>query len=144
MSAPSDVPGVTPPSLVLTSTDKGGLVVVMTALAMCFVLVAFLIRMYVRMSVSGYQLDDFVLTLATVKSWDYQSAIRSKLTFKPDYILCPILGRDPSSPQRIRKKYGAHRAISDFTDAKGKEAKVKRIAMQCNASLENSFNLTNK
>ena len=91
MSAPSNVPGVTPPSLVVTSTDKGGLVVVMTALAMCFVLVAFLIRLYVRMSVSGYRLDDFVLTLATVQSprlseplgFDTDSRIRSRRVSNP-------------------------------------------------------------
>lgn len=70
MTTPSDVAGVSPPSLVVTSTDKSGLIVVMTALAMSFIVVAFLIRLYVRMSVSGYRLDDFVLTLATVQSWD--------------------------------------------------------------------------
>lgn len=68
MAEPSDVPSVSPPLSLVSPTDKGGLVVVLTALAMCFVLVAFVIRLYVRMAVSGFRLDDAVLTLASVQS----------------------------------------------------------------------------
>lgn len=68
MAEPSDVPSVSPPLSLVSPTDKGGLIVVMTALAMCFVLVAFVIRLYVRMAVSGFRLDDAVLTLASVQS----------------------------------------------------------------------------
>lgn len=66
MAEPSDVPRVDPPLSFVSPTDKGGLIVVLTALAMCFVLVAFVIRLYVRMAISGFRLDDFVLTVASV------------------------------------------------------------------------------
>lgn len=67
MAEPSDVPRLAPPLSLVSPTDKGGLIVVLTALAMCFVLVAFVIRLYVRMAVSGFRLDDCVLTVASVQ-----------------------------------------------------------------------------
>lgn len=57
---------VSAPLLVVASNDKGGFVVVITALAMCFVLVAFGIRMYVRMAISGFRLDDLILAITSV------------------------------------------------------------------------------
>lgn len=70
MTAPSSLPGVAPPLFSVSDTNKGGLIVIITALTLCFVLVAFLIRMYVRMAISGFRLDDCVLTAATVLSPD--------------------------------------------------------------------------
>lgn len=61
--APSSV---SPPLLVVASNNKGGFIAVITALAMCFVLVAFGIRMYVRMAISGFRLDDLVLAITSV------------------------------------------------------------------------------
>lgn len=68
MAEPSDVPNLVPPLSLVSPTNKSGLIVVLTALAMCFVLVAFGIRLYVRMAVSGFRLDDCVLTVASVQS----------------------------------------------------------------------------
>lgn len=64
--APSQTSSVSAPLLVVASNDKGGFVVVITALAMCFVLVAFGIRMYVRMAISGFRLDDLILAITSV------------------------------------------------------------------------------
>lgn len=64
--APSQPPSVSAPLLVVASNNKGGFVAVITALAMCFVLVAFGIRMYVRMAISGLRLDDLVLAITSV------------------------------------------------------------------------------
>lgn len=63
--APSQ-PSVSAPLLVVASDNKGGFVAVITALAMCFVLVAFGIRMYVRMAISGLRFDDLVLAITSV------------------------------------------------------------------------------
>ena len=68
MAESSNLTSVSPPLSLVSPTNKGGLIVVLTALAMCFVLVAFVIRLYVRMAVSGFRLDDAVLTLASVRS----------------------------------------------------------------------------
>lgn len=57
---------VSAPLLVVASNNKGGFVAVITALAMCFVLVAFGIRMYVRMAISRFRLDDLVLAITSV------------------------------------------------------------------------------
>lgn len=75
MAEPSDVPRLAPPLSLVSPTDKGGLIVVLTALAMCFVLVAFVIRLYVRMAVSGFRLDDCVLTVASVVSCIQSSVV---------------------------------------------------------------------
>lgn len=64
--APSRASSVSAPLLVVASDNKGGFVAVITALAMCFVLVAFGIRLYVRMAISGFRLDDLVLAITSV------------------------------------------------------------------------------
>lgn len=64
--APSLPSSVSAPLLVVASDNKGGFVAIITALAMCFVLVAFGIRMYVRMAVSGFRLDDLILAVTSV------------------------------------------------------------------------------
>lgn len=64
--APSQPSSVSAPLLVVASDNKGGFVAIITALAMCFVLVAFGIRMYVRMAVSGLRLDDLILAITSV------------------------------------------------------------------------------
>lgn len=64
--APSQQSSVSVPLLVVASDNKGGFVAIITALAMCFVLVAFGIRMYVRMTVSGFRLDDLILAITSV------------------------------------------------------------------------------
>lgn len=64
--APSEPSSVSAPLLVVASDNKGGFVAVIAALAMCFVLVAYGIRMYVRMAISGFRMDDLVLSITSV------------------------------------------------------------------------------
>ena len=61
-------PGVSAPPLVITDTDKRGVIVVVTIVTLAFLLVAFLTRIWVRLRVSGpWSYDDTTLTVATVR-----------------------------------------------------------------------------
>lgn len=60
---------VSDPPLVITDTDKRGAVVVVAVVTLSFLLVAFLLRIYVRLRVSGpWSYDDTTLSIATVCS----------------------------------------------------------------------------
>lgn len=60
-------PGVSAPPLVITDTDKRGVIVVVTIVTLAFLLVAFLTRIWVRLRVSGpWSYDDTTLTVATI------------------------------------------------------------------------------
>jgi hypothetical protein len=67
-SAPSATatPGVNAPLASITKENEGGLIAVITALALTFVLVSFIIRAYIRHSKGPWKRDDHVFTAVTV------------------------------------------------------------------------------
>lgn len=58
-------PDIHPPFAVITRDDQGGLIVVMAALAASFVLVAVLLRLYLRIAAPSWNVDDFVFLFGT-------------------------------------------------------------------------------
>lgn len=65
-STPSFLPGISPPLAGITTTDQSGLIAIVTALALSFALISFLIRLYVRFKNGPIQQDDGVLTVSVV------------------------------------------------------------------------------
>ena len=65
--APTTLPGISPPLGLITATDQRGLAAIVTALALSFALISFLIRVYVRIKNGPIQQDDIVLTLSVVQ-----------------------------------------------------------------------------
>jgi hypothetical protein len=57
---------VQPPLSFISKQDQGGLVAVITALALTFVLVSFFIRVYIRYSHGPWKPDDYIFTAVTV------------------------------------------------------------------------------
>src|SRR5437764_8104902 len=57
---------VQPPLSFISKADHAGLVAVITALALSFVLVSFLIRVYIRYSTGPWKPDDHIFTAVTV------------------------------------------------------------------------------
>ena len=51
---------------VITATNQSGLILILTALSLSFVLVSFAIRIYIRVPQRLWKWDDNVLTAATV------------------------------------------------------------------------------
>jgi hypothetical protein len=59
--------GVSPPPLVITDSDKRGVIVVVGIVTLSFLIISYLTRVYVRLRVSGpWSFDDSTLTAATV------------------------------------------------------------------------------
>lgn len=57
------------PLALITDSDRKGLVVVVAAITLSFLLACYLTRVYVRLRVSGpWSHDDSILSLATVRS----------------------------------------------------------------------------
>jgi hypothetical protein len=57
---------VIPPPYFITPTDRRGLVVVMTALVLAFVWTSLVIRLYLRVKLKEWKIDDSFLVAATV------------------------------------------------------------------------------
>lgn len=51
---------------IISDTNQSGLILILTALALCFVLVSFAIRIYIRIPHKLWKWDDNLLTVATV------------------------------------------------------------------------------
>lgn len=144
--APSQPSSVSAPLLVVASNNKGGFIVVITALAMCFVLVAFGIRMYVRMAVSGFRLDDLVLAITSVRFLIFRNIaiwffffckVFSLLLIgkKKPYIyvgvfLCSICHRVCTGWQRIWQSVGSAWALSNHPFTEGGENQVNPAAIR--------------
>jgi hypothetical protein len=71
-AVPSLLPGQSPPLVVISATDKGGVIIITTALGLAFVLVSLLIRAYVRYGFSPgrFAWDDGLILAAAVSSLD--------------------------------------------------------------------------
>ena len=69
-AAPSLLPGQSPPLVVISPTEKGGVIIITTALGLAFVLVSLLIRAYVRYGFSPgrFAWDDGLILAAAVSS----------------------------------------------------------------------------
>jgi hypothetical protein len=69
-AAPSLLPGQNPPLMVISGTDKGGVILITTALGLAFALVSLLIRAYVRYGFSPgrFAWDDGFILAAMVSS----------------------------------------------------------------------------
>ncbi|EXJ73630.1 uncharacterized protein A1O5_03392 [Cladophialophora psammophila CBS 110553] len=67
---------------VISPEDQTGLILILTALSLCFVLVAFAIRLYIRVPQRLWKRDDHVLTAATVLTpfWVF-SIVQTSLVF---------------------------------------------------------------
>jgi hypothetical protein len=67
-SAPSATatPGINAPLAFISKDNQGGLIAVITALALTFVLVSFFIRGYIRYSSGPWKQDDHIFTAVTV------------------------------------------------------------------------------
>ncbi|KIW75268.1 hypothetical protein Z517_12042 [Fonsecaea pedrosoi CBS 271.37] len=59
---------VSKPLGVISAEDQSGLILILTSLSLCFVLVAFAIRIYIRVPQRLWKWDDHILTAATVFS----------------------------------------------------------------------------
>jgi hypothetical protein len=74
----SDVSG---PLEIISDTDQGGLVAILTAFSLSLVLIISLpIRTYVRSTMSTYKLDDYAFLGATVRLRGFHSIEFSSLT----------------------------------------------------------------
>jgi hypothetical protein len=105
-AAPSLLPGQSPPLMVISSTDKGGVIIIATALGLAFVLVSLLIRAYVRYGFSPGRFawdDGFILT-AAVSSFGL-SPMRPKTDLRPDLFDFPECRCLRGSEQRIRQDH---------------------------------------
>ncbi|KAF2686399.1 hypothetical protein K458DRAFT_430231 [Lentithecium fluviatile CBS 122367] len=58
--------GVRPPPYIISADDKRGLVVVVTATALSFVIVCFLMRAWLRLRAGEWRDDDYILAAATI------------------------------------------------------------------------------
>lgn len=66
-TTPVVAPGQSPPLTVISSTDQGGVVLIITALGMVFALVSILIRLYIRLQIRHtYEHDDTAVAIAMV------------------------------------------------------------------------------
>jgi len=64
--APQTNAGVSAPLGIISPTNQSGLILIITALALCFVLMSFGIRVQVRSSNGPWKTDDNIVTVATV------------------------------------------------------------------------------
>lgn len=61
------LPGQSPPLSVITPTDQGGVVLIVTALGMIFALISIIIRVYIRLQLrNAFARDDVVVSVAMV------------------------------------------------------------------------------
>ncbi|OBT57700.1 hypothetical protein VE04_01952 [Pseudogymnoascus sp. 24MN13] len=76
-TAPVLAPGQSPPLTVISPTNQGGVILIITVLAMVFALVSILIRLYIRLQIRhAYERDDTAIAVAMVFS-----IIQSSLVF---------------------------------------------------------------
>jgi hypothetical protein len=68
-AVPSLLPGQSPPLMVISSTDRGGVILIATALGLAFALVSLFIRAYVRYGFSPgrFAWDDGFIFAAVVR-----------------------------------------------------------------------------
>jgi len=64
--APQPNAGVSAPLGIISATNQSGLIIILTAMALCFVLVSFGIRIQVRSSNGPWKTDDSIVAVATV------------------------------------------------------------------------------
>ena len=69
-AVPSLLPGQNPPLMIISGTDKGGVILITTALGLAFAFVSLLIRVYVRYGFSPgrFAWDDGFILAAVVGS----------------------------------------------------------------------------
>jgi hypothetical protein len=60
-------PGVSPPIGEISATNQSGLILVMTSMAMCFVLIPLAIRLYVRVPNRAWKTEDNIFAGAAVR-----------------------------------------------------------------------------
>jgi hypothetical protein len=60
-------PGVSPPVGEISATNQSGLILVMTSMAMCFVLISLAIRLYVRVPNRTWKTEDNIFAGAAVR-----------------------------------------------------------------------------
>lgn len=66
-TTPVLAPGQSPPLTVISPTNQGGVVLIITALGMVFALVSILIRLYIRLQIRhAYERDDTAVAIAMV------------------------------------------------------------------------------
>lgn len=66
-TAPVLAPGQSPPLTVISPTNQGGVILIITALGMVFALVSILIRLYIRLQIHhAYERDDTAIAVAMV------------------------------------------------------------------------------
>lgn len=71
---------VVPPPYRITTDDKRGLIVVITATTLTFVWTCFLIRIYLRIKTREWRSDDYFLGAATVSLCPWDRALRELIT----------------------------------------------------------------
>src|ERR1700735_2378617 len=68
--------GITAPLEVISDTDQGGLIAILTAFSLSLVLIISLpIRTYVRSTMSTYRLDDYAFLVASVQSHGFHKTV---------------------------------------------------------------------
>lgn len=73
-TSPVLAPGQSPPLTVISPTNQGGVVLIITALGMVFALVSILIRLYIRLQIRhAYERDDAAVAVAMVGKYGSDS-----------------------------------------------------------------------
>jgi hypothetical protein len=66
-SAPTLLPGQSPPLTIITSTNQSGVVLIATTLGLIFGLISLLIRIFIRLEFrTGFSRDDILAAVAMV------------------------------------------------------------------------------
>jgi hypothetical protein len=66
-SAPTLLPGQSPPLTIITPIDQSGVVLITTALGLIFGLISLLIRMFIRLEFqTGFSRDDIVAAIVDI------------------------------------------------------------------------------
>jgi hypothetical protein len=99
----SPVPTVHPPAALINHTDRRGLIILIAALGLSFILACFAIRAYVRVKISGpWRGDDYLIIVATV--WDAILILKPSTHGILDICYMPIRSCVSVNNKRIWKK----------------------------------------
>jgi hypothetical protein len=105
-AVPSLLPGQSQPLMVISGTDKGGIILITTALGLAFALVSLFIRAYVRYGFSPGRFawdDGFIL--AAMVSFFHAISQFAPADLRPDLFDFPECRRLCGSEQRIRQDH---------------------------------------
>jgi hypothetical protein len=107
-----DDDGALAPPYVITASDKRGLVVVIAATTLSFVWTCLLIRIYLRLKLREWKLDDYLLVAATVSSLPLFVCCAARCSLGYFSRLCAAWGRrhHPYQIDKLRTDFSRDRS----------------------------------